>query len=458
MPLASLSSLVKLASLAILTTLTQADPLDERAGTTTPADDAFYSLPDDLAAAKPGAILRTRKPPASIAAFRFARQNLKDSHQILYRSTDNFGNPTATVLTVLVPFNANFRKIVSQQAAEDAPCPKCAPSYSLQRGSDDGGFFGTAEAQAELILMDAFLSEGWVVIVPDHQGPRSEFLANKLAGNAVLDGIRAALSSTSITGIRKDAAVALNGYSGGSLAAGFAVEQQPLYAPELNIVGAVIGGPVPRLLSAFNSMNNGPFAGLIPAGVCGLSTAYPVIEKLIQDQLLPQYKEKFYQVRKQCLGTTTLNNVFTDYFSQVRDRNIYSTEPAVSILNANSQGQHVPTVPLLVFKSINDEVSRVSDTDDLVKFYCSGGASVEYVRDYASDHATLAITGATLVIPWLRKALNRRRGGVGGKCSTRSAFTTLSDPTTETELPKFMLEALKALLGRRIGPGGVLKR
>ncbi|KAG5982008.1 hypothetical protein E4U55_002422 [Claviceps digitariae] len=454
MPLSSLSFLLRLASLATLTAVTQATPLHDRAVTTLPTDDAFYSLPDNLAEAAPGAILRHRKPPAPIAAFRFARENLQDSHQILYRTTDNFGNATATVLTVLIPHNADYSKIVSQQTAEDAPYANCAPSYALQFGSDGGGFFGTVEEQAELILMDAFLAEGWVVIVPDHEGLRGEFLANKQAGNAVLDGVRAALASTSITGINKDAAVVLNGYSGGSLAAGFAAEQHPSYAPELKIVGAALGGPVPNLLNSFNTMNKGPFAGLIPAGIGGLSITYPVIEQLMQNQLLPQYKTKFYQARKQCLGPTMLQNSFTDYFSQVHNRNAYSTEPALSVLNANSQGQHVPTMPLFVLKSILDEVSPVADTDALVRFYCAGGASVEYTRDLASDHATLAITGATLVLPWLKKMLNGEHVPAG-TCSTRSVFTSLAGWST-VGLPSFMLDALRALLGRPIGPGGVL--
>ncbi|KAG5930865.1 hypothetical protein E4U53_002087 [Claviceps sorghi] len=451
MPLFSPCSLLKLAFLA--SAVTQAFPLDDRAGMTLPTEDAFYSLPDNLAGASPGAILRHRKPPAPIAAFRVDLQNLQDSHQILYRTTDNFGNATATVLTVLVPHNADYGKIVSHQVAEDAPNPNCAPSYSLQFGSDDSGFFGTIVQQAELLLMDAFLYQGWVVIVPDHQGPRGEFLANIQAGNTVLDGIRAALASTSITGIHADATVALFGYSGGSLASGFAAEQQPSYAPELTIAGAVLGGTVPQLLPAFDIMNKSPFSGLIPAGINGISIAYPVVDELIRDQLLPQYKAKFNQVRRQCSGTIILENGFTDFFTQVRDPDIYRTEPVLSIAGANSQGRHVPRVPLLVYKAVHDEVSPVADTDALIKFYCDGGASVEYIRDSVSEHASLAITGTTFALSWLRRVLRGEK--VGGKCSTRTVVSTLANGST-AGLPKVLLNALGALLRRPIGPGGVL--
>lgn len=60
--------------------------------------------------------------------------NLNASHQVLYRTTDTFGNATATVTTLLVPYNADTTKLLSYQVAEDAACVNCAPSYALQAG------------------------------------------------------------------------------------------------------------------------------------------------------------------------------------------------------------------------------------------------------------------------------------------------------------------------------------
>ncbi|QPH02624.1 hypothetical protein C2857_006838 [Epichloe festucae Fl1] len=444
---------LKLAAVAVLTVVTQAAPVQDLAVPAPPTQDSFYTLPKDLANHAPGTILRHRKPPSPISAFRLARQNLKDSHQIFYRTTDNFGNATATVLTVLVPHNADYRKVISHQNAEDAAYANCAPSYALQFLSDDSGFFGTIESQAELLIMQTFLEEGWIVIVPDHEGPKAEFLANRQAGYAVLDGIRAALASSDFTGINKDARVGMWGYSGGSLASGFAAEQHQTYAPELKIAGAAIGGLVPDILNDVNAINKGAFAGLIPGGIIGLSHAYPVLEKLIDDQLLPEHKEKFYKSRTQCLGTNIVENPFVDFYAEVKDRGIFEREPITSILAENNQGQHVPTIPLFVYKSINDEVSPVADSDKLVKYYCDNGASVEYTRDFASEHGSLAVTGITFVLPWLRKIMNGQQISRG--CSTKSVATTLTDASS-IGLPKFLFDAFSGLLGRPIGPGGVL--
>ncbi|KAG6132295.1 hypothetical protein E4U12_003264 [Claviceps purpurea] len=438
--------------MALLTAVAHAVPAGGHNATILPTDDPFYKVPENLADIPPGTILRHRKPPAPIAAFRSDRQNLKDTYQILYRTTDNFGNATATVLTVMVPFNADYGKVISQQTAEDSASPNCAPSYTMQLDSKESGILGTIVGEVELIFMDGFLNEGWIVVMPDYEGPEAQFLASTLAGHAVLDGVRALLASTNITGVKSDANVALNGYSGGAVATASASELQPSYAPELKIVGASIGGAVPDLATTILRMNKGPFAGLIPVGVQGLAKAYPVITKIIDDQVLPKYKEGFEKAKTQCSGTALLPNSFTNYFAQVKNQSIFSTEPVTGILKANSQGKHVPTMPLFYLQSIHDELTPIKLVDALIKDYCKAGASVEYTRDFASDHASLLVTGATHAYPWLKRVLNGEH--VAGKCTKRSVVTTLA--SNPAGVPKEIVSALKSLLGKKIGPGHVV--
>jgi len=95
-------------------------------------------------------------------------------------------------------------------------------------------------AQIEQLLAQAGLNEGWYVVIPDHQGPKSTFVVGESAGHIVLDSIRATLRSGNITGIHEDAKVTLWGYSGGSFASGWAAQMHPTYASELKIVGALM--------------------------------------------------------------------------------------------------------------------------------------------------------------------------------------------------------------------------
>lgn len=297
--------------------------------------------------------------------------------------------------------------------------------------------------------MEAALEQGWVVIVPDHEGPQGAFLANKLAGHAVLDGIRAALQSGGFTGIQPSASVALWGYSGGSVASSFAAELHAQYAPELNIVGVAIGGTVPVIANALTTINGGFGAGLIPPGILGLSYEYPQIRALITKHILPQYKESFFKAEKQCFVADALQFPFADVFKMVDDASIFTSEPAASILRENSLGTNVPRAPMYVYKSIPDETSPVKDTDDIVEYYCSKGTSVYYSRDTVSEHGSLAVTGAPGALAWLRDML---RGKKQSGCMTRTVVSTLLDPRTLEIVPKVIVDALLDLLGKPVGP------
>ncbi|KAG5915916.1 hypothetical protein E4U42_007878, partial [Claviceps africana] len=94
---------------------------------TPPSRDAFYVVPEDIAKASPGSILRHRRPPSPIGSG-FETLELHASHQILYRTTDSEDKATATVLTVLIPPRANLSRVLSYQVAEDAASVDCAPS------------------------------------------------------------------------------------------------------------------------------------------------------------------------------------------------------------------------------------------------------------------------------------------------------------------------------------------
>lgn len=183
-----------------------------RRAVTPPSEDPFYKAPAGYEDASPGDILAYRKAPAKLAAFQAIPLNLKEVWQVSYRTTDASGNPQAAVSTIIVPYNASYSKVVSYQIAEDAAYIDCAPSYVLQTGSNTT-YAGTGSI--EVLLMAGALKQGWIVTTPDWEGPSSSFIEGFQAGQSTLDSIRAALSSTSFTGVHSSADVQLWGYSGG---------------------------------------------------------------------------------------------------------------------------------------------------------------------------------------------------------------------------------------------------
>jgi hypothetical protein len=425
-------------------------PLAERTSPLLPSDDPFYVVPDNVRHVQPGAILRHRKPPAPIAAFGLLKSNIKDSHQILYRTTDSHDNATATVLTVLVPHNADYTKLLSYQVAEDAPTFNCAPSYAFQLSSATGGLLGTIITQAELILVQSALEQGWVVIVPDFQGPNGAFLANKLAGQAILDGVRAAIQSSDMTGISTRPTIALWGYSGGGITSGTAAELHATYAPELEIAGVAIGGLEPQIPTVIGKVNRTPFAGLIGAGMVGLANEYPVMANLINKQLKPKYRNLFHKIKQQCLVANSLDFLGRDIHAMFDGPDITTLPEAVAIMDQNAMGKAAPKAPLFIYKSVFDEVSPIRETDALYDFYCAHGASVQYERDILSEHGLVAVTAAPRALSFLIDVMNGRTPRKG--CSKKTVLSSLLDPAAVKILPQFLLDALLDLIGKPIGP------
>src|ERR1700719_3418696 len=243
-----------------------------------PDDDPFYYPPAGFEHAAPGTVLRSRD--VELAFMGLIPQKFTAT-QLLYRSTDRNGVPEATVTTVLAPTERGPEKVcpvVSYQCAIDAVASRCFPSYALRRGALAVG----ALPQFELLLITAALAEGWAVSVPDHEGSHGIWGAPYEPGYRVLDGIRAALNSERV-GISASSPIGLWGYSGGGLASAWAAEMCADYAPELGIVGAVLGSPVGDLGHTFRRLNGGFFAGLPALVVAALAHIYPDLDRVIKE-------------------------------------------------------------------------------------------------------------------------------------------------------------------------------
>ncbi|KAA8643393.1 hypothetical protein EYZ11_012583 [Aspergillus tanneri] len=442
-----------LCSLALLPNIALAAPAatssnDSRP--TPPLDDPFYTPPEGFESTAPGTILRSRTPPFPIAAFSIVEVNLAGAHQLLYRSTDSFGKPVVAASTILIPRNADNTKLLSYQVAQDAANPNCAPSFALQLHAAHDNILGLAMPQAEIAFIAAALGKGWIVTVPDHLGTKSAFLANTLSGQIVLDNVRAAIDSSNFTNIASNPTVTIWGYSGGSLASGFAAELQPEYAPELHIAGAALGGTVPQIPSVIKAVNKGVFTGLLPAGIQGLANEYPNIDKLVQDNLEPSNKDDFLKTKDFCLMEDLAHYLNKDIYSYTKNKDLFRLPEATKVLDANALGQKAPKIPLLVYKSVNDEVSPVKDTDDLVTSYCGKGANVEYKRDVLSEHAAMEIVGAPDAIIWLTD----RMKGVPVKtgCTKSTSFTSLTNPGAIAALGQGVIDVLLLLLKAPLKP------
>lgn len=245
------------------------------------------------------------------------------------------------------------------------------------------------------------------------------------------------------------AKIGLWGYSGGAFAVNWALEIQESYAPELKFVGAATGGTINNISNALTSINKGAFTVLIPTAFLGLSVAYPDFGAALQKELIPATKAKFNSLLTQCTSSAFAGQDITTYFRSgpafLNQSVVLDTFAKVNI------GKRVPKTPLYVYKAVHDEISAVGDTDAVVDFYCRGGAAVEYKRDEASGHVTLAITGAGEAMAWLEGRLDGMPAKAG--CETQTVVSTLLDPVGLLALGGIVAGALAGLLEGIVNAG-----
>jgi triacylglycerol lipase len=409
-----------------------------------PQDDPFYVPPPGFEHAEPGTVLRTRD--VELAFMGLIRQKFTAT-QLLYRSTDRTGLPEATATTVLVPAErapSDLCPVVSYQCAIDAVASRCFPSYALRRGS----FALGALAQLEFLLIAAALSEGWAVSVPDHEGLQGIWGAPYEPGYRVLDGVRAALRCERL-GLSTSAPIGLWGYSGGGLASAWAAEVYADYAPELNVVGAVLGSPVGDLGSTFRRLNGSFFSGLPAMVVAALSRVYPELDRVIKRHATDEGVALLDSLEKMTTVEAVIRMVNKDMDSYVdRPLNEILDEPEVRfVFDDIKLGTAVPGVPVLIVQAVHDRIVSVDDIDELTESYRAGGAAVTYHRDMFSEHMLLHPMSAPMTLRWLRDRFAARPLTEN---IARTTWPTMFNPSTYKGIIKLISIAGRVITGRTL--------
>ena len=362
-----------------------------------PENDPFYRAPSGLGHYKPGAVLRSRRVIA------LGLTNLLGSvsvDQLLFRSTDATGHPIAAVTTLLKPTlpAAGQRKVVSYQALEDSLTTGCAPSFTLRTNS------GLSQP-AENGLIAGLLGNGWDVLVPDHEGPRSEVGVGPVAGRITLDSVRAAENYGPAGLDGKRTPVGLMGYSGGAFPTTWANALASDYAPELNLVGVTAGGIGPNLEASFRGYPGPPFFGTVLGLGVALDRAYPQLQ--FDDLLNDHGREQAARDSRDAdgcgglvfnapLATVPGNTRFPDMDSLLAVPRVHEVLEKVNLIKG-------PTfkAPSLFVQGEQDELAFIGPVDELVAANCRHGATIDY-RRVPGDHFSTLPLYLALTVPFFR--------------------------------------------------------
>ncbi len=248
-----------------------------------PSADPFYKPTRGYTAKKPGTILRTRRLTLTRGTG-VAGKGASAVYQVLYRTTDEGGRPSATVATIFLPSRraSGPRRLVSYQLAEDSLTTACAPSYTLRLAQPPGSqgttinWNGSQTTVADPIA--AALGQGWVVVTSDYEGPGSQLLVPNIEGQMTLDGIRAAerLRAAGLPG--KATKVGLLGYSGGSVPSVSAGRLASAYAHDVRLAGVTAGGIDAEPLYIVAHIDGSIAFGGVTLGLIGIDRAYPELD------------------------------------------------------------------------------------------------------------------------------------------------------------------------------------
>ncbi|MGW5436152.1 lipase family protein [Nocardia asteroides] len=411
-------------------------------------DPAFYRPPAELVAAKqPGEIIAARQ--VNVANAGLIPVNV-DAWQVSYRSTDTRDEAIAAVATVLKPRGSTPDKLVSMQIAEDSLAAYCSPSYAVQQWSAAAAL-GQIVAPLEFVIAQAQLQEGWAVVIPDHQGPDSAFGVGPLGARITLDGIRAARDFAPMR-LAPDTRVGMYGYSGGAIVTGHAAELAQRYAPELNIVGAAIGG-VPADFGPLLDIGNGQiWSGMIMAAVLGLGREYREFGELLDRDLDPLGQGLSVIKGGLCVQYNTALFPFLNMKGMLRvPEGDPMRNPVVrDVLDKTRMGKAVPDMPMFIWQANPDELIPVGPVNTLVDTYCqSPDAQVQYIREHLGEHITTEVSGSATALLWLRDRLDGVPAAPG--CSTADAGLLALNPDGLALLANTFGETIASFFGKPIG-------
>jgi pimeloyl-ACP methyl ester carboxylesterase len=309
---------------------------------------------------------------------------------MLYRSSDTHRNASWAAAVVFIP-NTHRRcstatpeecshGIVSYQVPYDSASFDASPSFLLQ--------FGDPYQE----IAD-FLNRGWFVVATDYEGPSASYCDGPQAGYATLDGARAILKVAGVYGLRVDRAKhAVVGYSGGSFAAAFAAELAADYAPDLQLAGVLVGGPSPNLTTGGLLMNKKDTAGLVVASLVGITAQHPAAREFLLSRLKPAgpYNITGFMNATNLSGLNSLyayarHNIFDYFINGAAD--FFHPVLQDLLTKQGHLGFHgIPNMPVFIYKAMNDEMSPIKETDDLVAKYCAGGGNILYHRNTLGGH------------------------------------------------------------------------
>ncbi|WP_083888197.1 lipase family protein [Nocardia asiatica] len=353
----------------------------------TVAGDEFYIPP--ASAGAPGSIIRTEASRLAISVPGQPGQIPATSTRIMYSSSDTHGAPAAVVGTYLEPAQPwtgpGERPLIAYAVGTKGQGDQCAPSKLLAQFVQYQPPFDVI-VEYDVLALYTLLARGMAVMVTDYHGLGTpavhDYLNRKAQAYSLLDAARAALQLPG-TSLHPGSPVILYGYSQGGMASAAAAELKQSYAPELNVRGAYVGGPVVDD-EYFIGFNDGR-AALGPAFAWilnGIAANYPETRAVLDAELNDTGKAILRESLEKCAVPIGLAQQFPNTSQWT-----VSGQPLTAVIDQSPAlkaafdeqrvGTLTPSMPVLVSSNQGDEGAPYVPVRDMAARWCGGGAPVQ---------------------------------------------------------------------------------
>lgn len=333
----------------------------------------FYVPPSPLPKGKPGELIRVQQVSDADGIV---------TQRIMYHSVDAAGRDQPTTGMISYP--------TAKAPTGGWPVVSIAPGTvgldthcAISRGSAPVDGFGTTGVAVRTDYI------GMV------EGQRMRYLSGPSEAHSVIDATRAARNIPAAHAGKRWVAF---GHSQGGHSALFTNQLAKDYAPELDLLGTVVGAPAAELTKQF-----GPSDVIIPhmvelMALYGIAADHPSLDP-------DHYVAPAIAKNKAVFKTGCLNEIigaFASYaLSGMFPINPITTPPAAAIVKANDPGQVKASTPIMLFEGTKDVYVVPARVASLYQRLCKLGQVTDYLELPGANHGTEQIQGRTQIASWI---------------------------------------------------------
>ncbi|MBF6235933.1 lipase family protein [Nocardia otitidiscaviarum] len=353
----------------------------------------------------PGRLLEARRMKAYLLPG--LRHRARAWH-IRYTSTNAHGTPIEVTGTVLVPRTPHAdgpRPLIGYAVGTQGLADfVAAASWQLSRG-----------LEYESLFIAQALRRGWAVAITDYPGLGSDgthpYVMGRALGPSVLDSMRAARQLADAE-LDPDGPLAICGYSEGGCAAGWALQLQPSYAPDLPLVGGAVGSPPADLEGMFEAHDGKLFAFLLFWAVMGIDAAYPELEVLSHlkpsARMLAAVLRRAHVVPGFAFGMA-YGAVLPTQSARFVHRHPLEVPEVLARVRENRLGSIPPATPILLGAGTGEQIVPFSQTANLYADWRELGVDVTMHTMPRLEHLTGAFGFAPRAFSFLADRFTENR-------------------------------------------------